>query len=74
MLKILKFNPFFRLSASELLKCKLFDSVRDKEMERSAPYKIQLDVDRENSFDYELGHSKKFVLKDYQKIIIKEAL
>ena len=43
-------------------------------MERSAPYKIQLEVDREESFDYELGHSKKFVLKDYQKIIIKEAL
>jgi len=36
----MKFNPFFRWSASELLKLELFDGIRDKDMERSAPYKI----------------------------------
>ena len=34
MQNLLNFNPFFRMSAYEALKCKIFDSVRDVKKEK----------------------------------------
>ena len=53
----LKFNPYFRNSASECIKTQVFDEVRDKKKEISAPYKITLDIDRDEAFDYTNGVS-----------------
>jgi serine/threonine protein kinase len=66
----LKFNPFFRFSANEALKSKLFDQCRSKKMESSAPFKISLDVDRDDSFDYTEGISNKYTLADYKEKIV----
>ena len=62
-------NPFFRSSASEALKWKIFDKIRDKHLESSAPTKLNLDVDRDDAFDYEKLDSTKFVLKDYKQMV-----
>lgn len=58
----IQFNPYFRNSASECIKTKLFDEVRNKKREISAPYKITLDIDRDDAFDYTNGVSNKYTL------------
>jgi len=50
---LLQFNPYFRSSPAELLKSKEFDSIRNKEKEAGADYRIDLEVDQIGSFDYE---------------------
>ena len=52
MQELLYFNPFFRKSASELLKLPVFDSVRQAELEQPADFKINLDEDGPDMFDY----------------------
>ena len=69
---MLQFNPNFRQSPKQLLKNKLFDRIRNPEMERPAPFKISLDVDEEGSFDYENCKSLKFGIKDFKNILINE--
>ena len=49
---MIEFNPFFRKSASEYLKHDIFDPVRKEELELLAPFKIKLEVDNEETFDY----------------------
>jgi hypothetical protein len=49
---LLEFNPYLRCSAAELLKSSLFDPVRNHQQEKSAPFKIKLEIDRDASFDY----------------------
>jgi hypothetical protein len=39
---MLEFNPYFRLTARECLKNKIFDDIRISEIEKSAPFKIKL--------------------------------
>ena len=39
---MLEFNPFFRLTARECLKSKVFDDIRVSQVEQSAPFKIKL--------------------------------
>lgn len=34
--------------------------------------KVQLDIDKDDAFDYELGVSKKYKLKDYLEMILTE--
>lgn len=80
---MLEFNPYFRPTAKECLSSKLFDSIRVAGLEASAPFKINIDVDRnEYKFDYEeanlkftdLDHStisnkfKEFVLEEVLKL------
>ena len=48
-----EFNPHYRLSCKELIQNQIFDSVRVKKIEKGAPYKIYLDMDKIDSFDYE---------------------
>jgi hypothetical protein len=43
-------------------------------MEKSAPSKIILEIDQEESFDYEIGKSHKYSLKDYHQMIFKEVI
>jgi len=51
---MLEFNPYFRPTAKECLQNKLFDSIRVTGLEASAPFKINIDVDRnEYKFDYD---------------------
>jgi len=42
---MLQFNPYFRPSAKELLKHKIFDDYRRPDLEQPAPFKITLDID-----------------------------
>ena len=60
-----------RSKASELVKSKVFDSVRRPHMEQEAPFKIDLEYDREGMFDYKTFDSK-YSIEDYRKILNKE--
>jgi serine/threonine protein kinase len=42
---MLQINPFMRPTAKQLLKFKIFDKVRVKEVERTSPHKIILKMD-----------------------------
>lgn len=70
---MLKFNPFFRVSASELLKSKVFDDFRINKNEKSAPEKILLEIDKDEAFNYESGKSEKYSFADYRKIVKTES-
>jgi len=51
---MLEFNPYFRPTAKECLQNKIFDNIRVTGLEISAPFKINIDVDRnQHQFDYE---------------------
>ena len=41
-----EFNPYFRPSAKDLLKNKIFDDIRLKSFEEEAPYRIMIDIDQ----------------------------
>jgi len=71
---MLEFNPFFRSSAREILKHKIFDDIRIHENERQAPQKLKLEVDADDAFDYETGKSTKFTKEAYLKMIYQEVL
>lgn len=45
--QLLEFNPFFRPTASEILKHKLFDNIRQPGLELPAPKKISIDLEEE---------------------------
>ena len=47
---MLSFNPMFRPNASQLLKCKIFDSLRKPILEKGCPIKIEFDFD--DNFEY----------------------
>lgn len=81
--EMLEFNPFFRPTAKECLQNKIFDSIRVAGLEVSAPFKINIDVDRnEHQCDYEnfeqqqsekdtkkeIDMFKMFVLEEFQKL------
>ena len=76
--EMLEFNPFFRPTAKECLQNKIFDGIRVAGLEVSAPFKINIDVDRnEYKFDYEnseINQGKVDVKKEIQmfKIFVLE--
>ena len=49
---MLKFYHNHRMSAKELLKHDIFDDIRADCLERGAPYKIHLQCDAKNAFNY----------------------
>ena len=51
----------------------IFDSIRNKTIEKPALDKITLSVDDDAAFDYEACMTKKFTKQDYLNIIMKEA-
>jgi len=73
LVNLVQLNPYFRWTPSELLKSSFFNDLRIPELEKSAPQKLKLDVDKDEAFDYENGSSKLYQKADYIKIIMKEA-
>ena len=69
---MLQFNPYFRGTASDLLKNKIFDNIRDPKMEEPAPFKIVLEYDEANCFDYSECKSKTHDLEDLKRIFRQE--
>jgi serine/threonine protein kinase len=52
--EMLQFNPYYRPTAKECLQHKIFDHIRVAGLESNAPFKINIDADRnEYKFDYE---------------------
>ena len=50
---LLEFNPHFRVQSKEVLKNKIFDSVRVPLLEKPAPLKIKVENDLSEYFNYE---------------------
>jgi serine/threonine protein kinase len=44
--QMLEFNPYFRPSAKQLLKNKLFDEIRNPNNEKRAEFKIKISADK----------------------------
>ena len=63
---LLLVNPYYRFSATESIKSKIFDQCRIKAQEASAPQKFILDIDRDDAFNYEIGKSEKYDLETYR--------
>lgn len=63
---MLEFNPYFRFSAQECLKNKIFDKVRVLQLEKPAPSKIKLKIYEENVYDYEKCKPLKYSVNDYK--------
>lgn len=50
---LLQFNPNKRITAEECLTNKIFDPIRVPELEKPAPFKIKLDIDGIEAYDYD---------------------
>jgi len=65
---MLEFNPYFRPTAKELLRHKIFDKIRISKNEEASPSKIVVDIDK-NEFkqSYETywleGYNNKTMIK-----------
>ena len=46
------------MTAAECLKNKIFDSIREPELEQPAPFKIKLNIDDYNAFDYDTNEDR----------------
>ena len=44
---MLEFNPYFRLSAAECLRHKMFDYIRNPQLEQGSPIVLNFDFDKE---------------------------
>ena len=64
-------NPYFRSSASESVKWKVFDEFKTMNKYKSnAPKKLKLEVDQDDAFDYEKTQKSNIhSLKDYQQMV-----
>jgi serine/threonine protein kinase len=58
--QMLEFNPYFRPSAKQLLKNKIFDEIRNLDNEKRADFKIKISADKNVlASDYENDEDKK---------------
>jgi hypothetical protein len=57
---LLEFNPHFRITASECLKNKLFDSMRIPKLEQNSSIQIDIVNDLTQYFDYESLENKMY--------------
>ena len=69
---LMEFNPYFRLTPKECLKSPLFDKIRVPILERDAPLKIFLDIDKDDAFDYHTQQSKEFTMPRLRQILLEE--
>ena len=84
MKNLLSFNPFFRMTAFECLNLNVFDPVRDAKKESvlkklrdakaggDSSLLIELEVDRDEAFDYENSSNAKYSVDDLKKILASE--
>ena len=73
--RMLEFNPYFRIKASDALKNKAFDSIRVPHYEQPCSKKIVIKGYLESNFDYETLTSQKFKsTQSLLKVIAKEKL
>ena len=73
---MLEFNPHFRPSAKQLLKNKIFDSIRHENDIKSAisPYRIKIKIDQnEDAIDYENTNIRKDLKKKLLYTIVRES-
>jgi len=69
---LLEFNPYFRKSAKECLQNPMFEDLLFNNFDKLKFPKVQLDIDKDDAFDYEKGSSSKYKLKDYLDMILLE--
>ena len=71
---MLIFSPKDRPTAKQLLKHRVFDSISVSHIEQDAPYKLMLDIDRPNSYDYQNNKDLLFLKNSqYRREILKIA-
>lgn len=71
---LLEFNPHFRMPARHCLKHKMFDNIRNPQIEKGAPFKIHLKCDQADSYDYDSQKDNAFPsVEDYYKLVLIEA-
>tara|TARA_B110000285_G_C15046103_1_gene574399 strand:- start:87 stop:326 length:240 start_codon:yes stop_codon:yes gene_type:complete len=71
---MLQINPFLRPSASELLKCPIFDDIRLKSNEDKAPIKIKLKIDEgewASRYEEENENEECENTKEQERLILK---
>ena len=75
---MLQINPLFRPTAKQLLKFKIFDKVRVKEVELTSPHKIILKVDINSEKELYIGsrgaEEKKILLNSFLQQIVAETI
>mmetsp|Transcript_5094 Transcript_5094/g.8684 ORF Transcript_5094/g.8684 Transcript_5094/m.8684 type:complete len:82 (+) Transcript_5094:1336-1581(+) len=69
---MLEFNFHFRFSAKQLLDLPAFAEIREEEFEVEAPFKIELEVDSEGSYDYTRYRSDTTTLNDLKGMVREE--
>ena len=84
MHNLLNFNPYFRMTAREILTLKIFDEVRDNlkekflnhlfEMKDKSIIKVSLAVDTDDAFDYDNASNAKYTKSDLKNILFDEII
>jgi hypothetical protein len=69
---MLEFNPFFRYSAQECLFDSAFDDIRDRDSIMDSNVKLILNVDKQDSFDYQNDRSLSYDMQDLKLAIEEE--
>jgi serine/threonine protein kinase len=69
---MLQFNPHNRLNANELLQSKLFDQIREPEMEASCPKKFRSFMDKMRDFNYKKNKFNRLNENDLMKMLQME--
>lgn len=69
---MLEFNPFFRYSAQECLFDAAFDDIRDRDSIMVSNVKLILNVDKQDSFDYQNDRSLSYDIHDLKLAIEEE--
>lgn len=69
---MLRFNPYFRVTAQEALKSKVFDDIRVAHFEKTSHHKIQLELYEDGAYDYKNHTDHMLRMKDLRKTLAKE--
>mmetsp|Transcript_6545 Transcript_6545/g.10522 ORF Transcript_6545/g.10522 Transcript_6545/m.10522 type:complete len:82 (+) Transcript_6545:1178-1423(+) len=67
-----QFNPHLRSSAADLLESKVFNKVRNPEMEKIAAHRVEVSIDEPGVFDYQTKTTPNMTKNDHLREIIKE--
>ena len=61
---MLEFNPYFRPRAKDLLRNKIFDPFRMKNLEAGSPEKIIINIDKDNTNIYKTEKEHKITKEE----------